>query len=377
MELNPAFGTETESLAPGSADENGHETQTTIKKTPTTVVDSAGDVILSLGDVSLLISSKVLSVASPVFRVMFGPHFQEGEALSRSNSTAPAVIPLLDDDPTAMKILCQVLHHQTEAPYELFAAENISGLRNLATVSDKYSCAGAVSLATNAWIQAVETQEPKATQDELFHLLEVAYILDHPVLFERVSKRILISDIGGILERMIGWTTENFLPIKVYGELEKRRRNIYTELSKGLQDPIANLVGKPEYQPTATLQDKQYGCVNHTWHKFNLHDALQISSYVRELKRVNIWPFDAQKHNLDVLISAFNKFEDRDISQFLGFAIFPKDANCQACMLDTRSQLANLKEKIRKSCRGLCLDCIDKGRLGEDEVECRIKHEKA
>jgi hypothetical protein len=106
----------------------------------------------------------------------------------------------------------------------------------------------------------------------------------------------------------------------------------------------------------------------------NIQDALQISSYVRELRRVSLWPFDAQKHRLDSLIQAFNKFEDRDISQFLGFGIFPKNPHCQACILDTRSQVANLMGKILKGCKGLCLDCIDKDRLGEDEIECRVKH---
>jgi hypothetical protein len=117
-----------------------------------------------------------------------------------------------------MTILCQILHHQNEVSNEVFVAKNISGLRNLATISDKYNCVGAVSFATNTWIQALEPFEAQASQHDLFHLLEVAYILDHPVQFERVSKRILMNDVGGILERMIGWTTDDILPIKVYGK---------------------------------------------------------------------------------------------------------------------------------------------------------------
>jgi hypothetical protein len=88
----------------------------------------------------------------------------------------------------------------------------------LATISDKYNCVRAVSFATDARIQALEPLESKVTEDELFYLVEVAYILDHAVLFERVTKRILMNDVGGILERMIGWTTDNVLPIKVYGK---------------------------------------------------------------------------------------------------------------------------------------------------------------
>ncbi len=49
-------------------------------------IDRTGDVLLLIGPseeshVSLLVSSKVPSLASPVFEVMFGPHFKEGNAL--------------------------------------------------------------------------------------------------------------------------------------------------------------------------------------------------------------------------------------------------------------------------------------------------------
>jgi hypothetical protein len=76
MELNPAFATNSDKLARAAGDKDEHETQAKVAKLPATVFDKSGDVILTLGDVSLLVSSKVLSVASPVFRAMFGPHFQ-------------------------------------------------------------------------------------------------------------------------------------------------------------------------------------------------------------------------------------------------------------------------------------------------------------
>jgi hypothetical protein len=60
-------------------------------------------------------------------------------------------------------------------------------------------------------------------------------------------------------------------PLKRLGELEKRRRNLFTELTNGLQEPIAHLIGKVEYEITSTIESKQYGCINHSWHKFNLH----------------------------------------------------------------------------------------------------------
>lgn len=107
----------------------------------------------------------------------------------------------------------------------------------------------------------------------------------------------------------------------------------------------------------------------------NTQDAFQVSSYVRELRRVGLSPFDAQKQKLETLIQSFHRFEDRDISQFLGFGIFPKNSQCQACILDTRSQVANLMGRILKNCNGLCLDCIDADGLGKDKADCRVKHD--
>jgi len=381
MELNPQYVSDNASLSSLVHATNGvddgiqSDTPQPPNKVPHIILDSSGDVTLKLGDTLLLVSSKVLSVASPVFRAMFGPHFQEGDALSKSNSTTPAVIALPDDDAHTMTVLCQFLHYQNESLHELFVQESISGLRKLAIVCDKYNCVNAVSFSTNAWISTLEPLEANASEDELFSLVESAYFLDHAVLFERVTKRILMNDVGAILQRMIGWTNDNVLPIKVYGDLEKRRRNLHTELSNGLHEPIGHLIAKAAYEPTTTIENKQYGSINHSWHNFNMHDALQVSSYIRQLHRAGLWPLDPQRHKLATVIESFNKFEDRDISQTMGFSIFPKSPQCQACVLDTRSKLANLMSRILKGCKGLCLDCIDRDKLGNDEVECRIKHD--
>jgi len=84
MELNPTYASDAADASPMMTivpiDEK-REPDTL--KTATVNLDHSGDIILKVGDKSLLVSSKILTIASPVFRAMFGPHFQEGEALSR------------------------------------------------------------------------------------------------------------------------------------------------------------------------------------------------------------------------------------------------------------------------------------------------------
>jgi hypothetical protein len=91
MELNPAFASD-DALTldhllrhSPNGSEDGRKKDSSVKAAPrpTINLDPSGDVVLMLGETSLRVSSKVLSVASPVFRAMFGPHFQEGESLSK------------------------------------------------------------------------------------------------------------------------------------------------------------------------------------------------------------------------------------------------------------------------------------------------------
>jgi hypothetical protein len=117
-----------------------------------------------------------------------------------------------------MTALCPFFHYQNESLHDLFVEESISGLRKLVVICDKYNCVSAVSFATNAWISTLEPLEVKANETELFSLVGSAYFLDHAALFERVTKRILMNDVGGILQRMIGWTNDDVLPVKVYGD---------------------------------------------------------------------------------------------------------------------------------------------------------------
>jgi hypothetical protein len=82
MELNPAFASD-DAAANGADDRDYPANSEKAPLRPTKNLDPSGDVVLVLGETCLRVSSKVLSVASSVFRVMFGPHFQEGESISK------------------------------------------------------------------------------------------------------------------------------------------------------------------------------------------------------------------------------------------------------------------------------------------------------
>lgn len=71
-----------------------------------------GDVIFVLQQTRLRVSSVILASASPVFKVMFGPNFAEGQG--HRTAGEPREVPLHDDDLCAMTRLCRLLHHQPD-----------------------------------------------------------------------------------------------------------------------------------------------------------------------------------------------------------------------------------------------------------------------
>jgi hypothetical protein len=95
--------------------------------------------------------------------------------------------------------------------------DQLAGLMALASVGDKYDCQEALGNAIHIWIESITKflQEEK-NGDWLFGLLETAYILDNPRVFQMVSKEIIMSDNGGLEKRIYEWSTKNILPLKIY-----------------------------------------------------------------------------------------------------------------------------------------------------------------
>ena len=77
-----------------------------------TIIDPNGDIILTVGrdEEQFKVSSNVLRLASSVFAAMLKPHFLEGRQLQESGNVR---IVLAEDDATAMKTVCEAMHHIT------------------------------------------------------------------------------------------------------------------------------------------------------------------------------------------------------------------------------------------------------------------------
>lgn len=94
---------------------------------------------------------EVMANASSVFRCMLQPNrFAEGHGRSQ---TEPFVIPLKEDDASAMTILCDIFHLRSQkVPIKDMTPDTMA---DLATLVDKYDCAAAIQPWPKLWLNQV------------------------------------------------------------------------------------------------------------------------------------------------------------------------------------------------------------------------------
>ena len=150
-------------------------------------VDPEGDVYLLCTELEIRVSSRVLSLASKAFNAMFQTGFQEGLALAENETCR---IPLPEDDPESIHVICLLLHHRhTEIDYVIDA----EFLRYVAILADKYACISPLHYWADATLRALINQPENSAYDNA-SLLMAAYYLDSPPHFKNVSKNMVCQD---------------------------------------------------------------------------------------------------------------------------------------------------------------------------------------
>ncbi|KAK8195000.1 uncharacterized protein BKA78DRAFT_366725 [Phyllosticta capitalensis] len=170
-------------------------------------LSSTGDVLLIChGGYQLRVQAAILRNASETFRAMLGPHFNEGRKL---NCETPKEIPLPDDHPEAMHLLCSMLHHLHD-PHDTPSPQL---LKELATVVDKYFCVTYTQDTTNKWLETTLDQSENWTFKQLVEFLQTSYLLRSESAFYKTSKKMvhkystnLVFDFDDEMEQM-PWKT--------------------------------------------------------------------------------------------------------------------------------------------------------------------------
>ena len=182
-------------------------------KINTETIAASRDVELVIGKpatLKLLVSSSILRSASKVFAALLGPNFPEGQNLG--SCVQPKDISLPDDNATAMCDICMLIHGKQVG--DLLKAPGIDRILAFATLVDKYDCADALLLQSQAILLADIHYFAKTSFDALAKQMVAAYLLKHALAFRVVTKRLIGETAQGFV-KLSETTWGSFFPVNV------------------------------------------------------------------------------------------------------------------------------------------------------------------
>lgn len=168
-----------------------------------------GDLILAVGTQKreMRVSSQFLRYASKVFNTMLGPHWSEGQRLSKVD---PPKVTLEEDDADAMLAILYVLHHRNDrVPRDLEPA----ALIRIAIVSDKYDLAVALQYASERWLVARSENMVDAGYG-----LTAAFLLGNAGQFKELGRWMMLHCKESYLDLFKEDAIAQFLPFKALCE---------------------------------------------------------------------------------------------------------------------------------------------------------------
>jgi hypothetical protein len=156
-----------------------------------------GDIVLVIGtkQVRVRVDSLLLRRTSKVFSAMLAPTFREGLTLKDRHSceSSPMEIPLPDDDPEALTLICAVMQHKVKLiPPSLSATEYYQ----IARTADKYDCTSMLYFAVTDR-SSLFPGDRKDVSD-LLKLLAAAYLLRNTKAFGMITKALVLHSAGSL-----------------------------------------------------------------------------------------------------------------------------------------------------------------------------------
>ena len=162
------------------------------------------------------VDSSQLKHASKVFATMLGPNFYEGQDISRDS---PRDLVLPEDNASAMKIICQVLHHKcSEATCDI----SPSLIKEIAVLGNKYGMEVALFYPSRVWLDLRRLSAPSF--QDVSDLLKASYLLGDPVSFRTLTSK-LITDYAECYSSM-GPLSPLEDGIEIFGRLQDPRKTM-------------------------------------------------------------------------------------------------------------------------------------------------------
>ncbi|KAK4965019.1 hypothetical protein LTR42_012437 [Elasticomyces elasticus] len=253
-------------------------------------VDPNGDVFLLCGEPdnevrSFRVSSYVLRLASSVFQALLGPRFREGNELATS---ATVEIPLPEDKPEDMEILCSILHMRHDQAASVLGTKTIMGF---AMLCDKYGCAKAVQPSVELWVR---DHLEAAKSYDLTNYLRAVSLLGYQDSARRVGANLIKEAAGSIVSLV---APDNPRLMSLCAALEDLRTGYRQKLKFIVEDEVDNV-----------LIDKRNGACNA---ECPVH-LERLGSFMEQLRHERLWPCSKQSVCLDDALTAIQDFQARE-----------------------------------------------------------------
>jgi hypothetical protein len=134
---------------------------------------------------NMLVSSKHMMLASSVFAAMLKVGYLEGSTLK---AVGKVEIPLPDDDPEAFTILLNIIHGR---PKNVPRRNNLSVLKNLTILVDKYQMHEVVAVFSELWIEALHPSTLRVCDADLLPWVCISWVFGDGNLFKRFTLQLM------------------------------------------------------------------------------------------------------------------------------------------------------------------------------------------
>jgi hypothetical protein len=300
-------------------------------------------------NVKLRVHSLVLKSASRTFFAMFEPTWKEGNMLGRNESTE---VRLPEDNVTALRIICAVLHHRNELVPPTLTAGNIL---EIAIIADKYECIDALKFASQDWLQ------PRGNEaGDLMLLTAAAYLFQNAPAFKKITKAMILNHSGPYLA-LCSKKVESAITWRVF-------RKCAINLSTGNMRLIGQYTALLEEQRSvaklklaeiliAGINDADGVCVHACgW------SSKYAYAYLNSLERHGLWPTGLVCIS-KAIQSAENMPDPVPTEQSIA-CVFARKHTPPEYRRNRRWKLDDLNNRIGLCLRCVRLECIDSSDCG-------------
>jgi len=214
-------------------------------------------------EIRVRVFSQHLILASPVFMAMLQGSFGEGQTL---RADGRVTIPLPEDDPNAMILILNVIHHRDRSVPTSISRKLMA---QVLVLVDKYQFSECLHFASKTWVQNLNrTELPYSFSSELMEWIYIAWVHNLETTFRASTRTAILTATHVIKERdVMGLSIPSSVLERMNAQREERIQSMYDKFYrflnryKGTQHSYdSQLKGAPAPREQACCRLKSAAC---------------------------------------------------------------------------------------------------------------------